>query len=358
MDALRYNQTRGYTDEQTKLIQKVVGANPDGIWGPKTVGAVKVWQSNNGLVVDGMVGPKTFTAMREDFDERLPCKPQDHIDIGCGLAAYDQSWPGRTPEEAMQVAWDQALSLGATEIRFWSSEWLIDETLPGGGNKGNKYSGPWLESQKVPDGVVVGAWIDDPPHSASTDRFAERLAKMHITRAALMINRANTLSHHVPWELRGWDEKRLRKIAEVYVKHGIKLVATCWPRPSRMQIDAMCEDMKWILPAMETDVFEVDTEGNWHGRYREGFKSMRDASAYLADRMRALVGDEGTLELTTFTYHGENSSKAQLAPLMDRLLPQAYSVRHRGNRKVPWQDVLGPGHHQKLAMRRARQAAS
>ena len=59
-----------------------------------------------------------------------------------------------------------------------------------------------------------------------------------------------------------------------------------------------------------------------------------------------------------FTYHTENLKNAVLAPLMDRLLPQAYSVRHRSNKTIGWNDSLGPGKHQSLAIARARQAAA
>ncbi len=74
--------------------------------------------------------------------------------------------------------------------------------------------------------------------------------------------------------------------------------------------------------------------------------------------MRELMGPDGILELTTFTYHAENSKNAKLAPQMDRLLPQAYSVRHRNNETIDWGDSLGPGRHQTLAISRARAAAN
>ncbi|MGB3828781.1 MAG: NlpC/P60 family protein [Ornithinimicrobium sp.] len=47
----------------TRSIQRIVGAYPDGIFGPKTHSRVKRWQSRNGLVADGIVGPKTSRAM-------------------------------------------------------------------------------------------------------------------------------------------------------------------------------------------------------------------------------------------------------------------------------------------------------
>lgn len=45
-------------------IQRVVGAHADGVFGPKTLSAVKSWQGRHGLLRDGVVGPKTAAAMR------------------------------------------------------------------------------------------------------------------------------------------------------------------------------------------------------------------------------------------------------------------------------------------------------
>lgn len=45
-----------------KDIQRVVGTTQDGIWGPKTEAAVKVFQSRHGLTADGIWGPKSDAA--------------------------------------------------------------------------------------------------------------------------------------------------------------------------------------------------------------------------------------------------------------------------------------------------------
>lgn len=44
-------------------IQHYVGANIDGIYGPKTEAAVKVYQERNGLHVDGIVGKETWNSI-------------------------------------------------------------------------------------------------------------------------------------------------------------------------------------------------------------------------------------------------------------------------------------------------------
>ena len=110
-DAVAYNKKQGYCDNEIKLTQRTVGVVEDGIWGPNTVQAVADWQPTRGLASDGKVGPSTWSAIQESWD-LVPVEPPPGrvVEIGCGLAAYDQTWPGHTPEEAMQKAYDQAIS--------------------------------------------------------------------------------------------------------------------------------------------------------------------------------------------------------------------------------------------------------
>lgn len=44
----------------TKQIQQIVGAYPDGIMGPETKAKIKAWQQANGLTADGIFGPKSI----------------------------------------------------------------------------------------------------------------------------------------------------------------------------------------------------------------------------------------------------------------------------------------------------------
>lgn len=54
---------RGDNNETVKKIQKVLGVEQVGNFGPKTEAAVKEWQKKNGLVADGIVGPATLAKM-------------------------------------------------------------------------------------------------------------------------------------------------------------------------------------------------------------------------------------------------------------------------------------------------------
>lgn len=53
----------GSTGEYVKNLQRFLGLNPDGEFGPLTEQAVKNYQLKKGLFVDGIVGPKTMNDM-------------------------------------------------------------------------------------------------------------------------------------------------------------------------------------------------------------------------------------------------------------------------------------------------------
>lgn len=42
------------------FVQRVVGASPDGVFGPRTADAVRRWQAAQGISADGVVGPQTW----------------------------------------------------------------------------------------------------------------------------------------------------------------------------------------------------------------------------------------------------------------------------------------------------------
>jgi peptidoglycan hydrolase-like protein with peptidoglycan-binding domain len=53
----------GSKGDAVKLVQAVIGAKPDGDYGPATERRVKAWQKSRGMFVDGVVGAVTWKAM-------------------------------------------------------------------------------------------------------------------------------------------------------------------------------------------------------------------------------------------------------------------------------------------------------
>ncbi len=54
---------QGSRGESVKMIQQLVGALADGVWGAKTTELVKAWQSAHGLIADGIVGRATIARL-------------------------------------------------------------------------------------------------------------------------------------------------------------------------------------------------------------------------------------------------------------------------------------------------------
>lgn len=54
---------QGASGASVAVIQRIVGADADGRFGPRTKAAVRAWQAAHGLVADGIVGPLTWAKM-------------------------------------------------------------------------------------------------------------------------------------------------------------------------------------------------------------------------------------------------------------------------------------------------------
>lgn len=65
----------GSRGDEVKTLQKYLGINPDGIFGPATMKSVMAWQKSKGLTPDGIVGPKTWAIILESTTTTKPTKP-------------------------------------------------------------------------------------------------------------------------------------------------------------------------------------------------------------------------------------------------------------------------------------------
>lgn len=68
---------KGSKGSNVKILQEFLGITDDGDFGSVTESSVKKWQVNNGLLSDGIVGPKTWTKM--GLDERVTTDNSERV---------------------------------------------------------------------------------------------------------------------------------------------------------------------------------------------------------------------------------------------------------------------------------------
>lgn len=199
----------------------------------------------------------------------------------------------------------------------------------------------------------LGVWVDDQAPTVLRDGWLASLAGLGFSTIAIMVQRSTSATSVAPWSAR-WTPTQLTKLRNLAEPLGLDIVLTTWPLPDKDQLVQMATAMPPLLEAAGAVGFEVDTEGNWDARRLSGFASMTEAATALVATMRAAAAStKARLELTTYPYHPENDAKAQVAPHMNRLFPQAYSVAQRQGKAIPYDDRMGPGRIQPLSVRRA-----
>jgi hypothetical protein len=203
--------------------------------------------------------------------------------------------------------------------------------------------------------LKVGVWVDDE-FTKIDARFAERLKAAGITEAALMVNKSNTRRSDEPWKLRA-PETTIVRAARTLREAGIEVALTCWPRPSRSQIAELAQDMAPLMRDTRATALEVDAEANWTFRFLEDFTTMGNAAQHLVEQLRVAAAG-ARVEMTTFAQHRENGKDADIAPLVDAIFPQAYSVRERDGALIAWDHPFGPGNMQELTFQNARKTGA
>lgn len=205
------------------------------------------------------------------------------------------------------------------------------------------------------DNLSLGLWIDDPPRTVLNEGYFRSLVDCNIDTIAIMIDRSDR-----QWRST-WSEKQIDKVLRLAEDPAIEVVLTTWPYPDKEQIDEMAHGIGKLMYLGPVSAWESDLEFNWKANQVRGFKRAGKKSAldlagdYFVDKVRETCAVfNARFEMTSFTQHTENGSKADVAPHCDRLLVQAYSVRKRPGmiKKIPWDHTYGPGRMQAFTLDR------
>ena len=270
-------------------------------------------------------------------------KPEVRLIQEVAGAAQDGLWG----KETVGAIWRWQDSQGIpADGKVWQSPkgntWpRIQETAQAGADSGD---GPSFR---------LGVWVDDPPQRVVQDSYADSLQELGVSTVAVMVNSANTSADAPPWKSR-WQAQQLAQAGRLFDARGIDLVLTAWPRPSMQQLSTLMAEMEERMEASGAVALEVDVEGNWKSSFLDGFASLEEAGQFLVNGLRDRLQSGVRLELTTYPYHPEFTSAATIAPQVDVLLPQAYSVYNSSDPQTDWGARLGPGNLQTLGIRLAR----
>lgn len=208
--------------------------------------------------------------------------------------------------------------------------------------------------------VVVGVWVDDPPSTATKPAFFDDLVDCNIDLVDVMAD-----TPREGWDPK-WPEKRIGKFGDLAHERGMDVAVTVWPEPDKRTIRDTANGVKELLLASGATELCLDVEFQWKPnkvrgfRAREGRTALDLAGDYAIDALRDAAEECGcTLSLSTFTAHTENGRGADLAPHVDLIVVQAYSVRHRRRRGKRWLvesgHTYGPGHMQNHTIDRSEQ---
>ncbi len=208
--------------------------------------------------------------------------------------------------------------------------------------------------QQRPAEPVLGLWVDDRARVVLDERYLDDLVSLRLSTLAIMVHRS-TAGRETSWQPR-WTAEQLARLRELAQPRNLSIVITTWPLPNRELLATFRRELPPLLAAAGAIGLEVDTEGNWLPSRLDGFADMNEAAAALVDTLREIAAPSNArLELTTYPFHPENGAQAKVAPHMDRVFPQAYSVANRQDKAVSWDEREGPGKLQRFSASRARE---
>ncbi len=201
--------------------------------------------------------------------------------------------------------------------------------------------------------TIRGVWIDDSVHDVLQPKFWDTLVAHKFTTGALMLE---GLGHGFD---PSYSEDMLGKLGALARERDCEFVLTCWPEPKAQYLIDFEAKIGALLTAAGAAALESDLEGNWLPGEVKGFPNIDKAGDELVQVYGDVLGRiDCRAELTTYPFHPENNKSADVAPHVDVLLPQAYSVYKRkvkgADTPQDWDGNYGPGHMQTLTLDKAK----
>lgn len=193
----------------------------------------------------------------------------------------------------------------------------------------------------------IGAWIDDQPKAMRSAAYWDDALEHGIQVAALMLETSRE----------GFDPKLDLDTVEIIRDHclarDIEVALTVWADPSAKYVAQFEEKIGAYLSASGAVELENDAEHNWKSARLKGFKSMSKAAEAVGQSFdRVQDKYDVRTALTTFPGHAELGVGAVLAPKVNRLFGQGYSVRNRTAGAVEWGTRYAPGGMQDLTLKK------
>jgi len=198
------------------------------------------------------------------------------------------------------------------------------------------------------DNTSLGLWVDLPRRMVLTPDFFRWFAEtLRFDLMSIMIDDADPAVEF------SWTEKDVERALKMADPYAIEIALTTWPYPDVNLLRLMEQKMDALLGVGPVGEWETDQEFNWQEDDVNGFANLDKAGDALVDIKGRLCDKHGCRNtMTTFTYHRENSPKADTAQHMDRVMVQAYATDERDGKPVTWDHRFGPGRMQTLTLNR------
>lgn len=233
---------KGSKGQEVKELQMFLNISADGDFGPATEAAVKKWQTENDLVADGIVGPKTWDAMglaTTDASEKV-YTTENGLIINKHFMPSDEYCHGPIKPEWVFLHHTAGWHNPYNTINNWAGDTrgrIATEFVLGGPSiKGNddKY-----------DGVMVQAF---PEGNYGWHLGKNGSQKMHKNSVAIEVCNFGWVKDGKAYQGTKVEESQIVTLDKPFRGH------TTWHRYSDAQIEAL---RLWILWIAERDGIDV-----------------------------------------------------------------------------------------------------